>query len=217
MKSINDRFWPKVVKTDACWLWTASKNADGYGSFRINGRTVGAHRVSYTLHFGIDPEKLRVCHTCDVPNCVRPDHLFLGTDADNSKDASEKGRLGSSYRARPEPMPLPVPSKAIEPYDRNQAKKLSPSDVLAIRQAYKRGNGGELARQYGVTRQAIQGIVKGTLWRVERKVRKFTANDILKMRHLSVNGISDTEIARLFETTRRYVTKVICKKVWTHL
>jgi hypothetical protein len=86
------RFWRNVLKTDGCWLWQGATNDDGYGHLTEGGRRIYAHRFSYRLHFGeLDPS-LAICHRCDVPACVRPDHLFAGTLADNNQDMWSKGR-----------------------------------------------------------------------------------------------------------------------------
>jgi len=87
-----NRFFDKVHKTDSCWNWTASTR-NGYGAFKINGKVEGAHRVSWVLNNGEIPEGLFVCHKCDNPRCVNPEHLFLGTASDNMKDCYNKGRL----------------------------------------------------------------------------------------------------------------------------
>lgn len=94
-----DRFWAKVDKSGDCWVWTASvfRERLGYGKFqtgsnRGESRVAYAHRVSWELHFGPIPNGLFVCHHCDNPPCVRPDHLFLGTAADNVRDMDRKGR-----------------------------------------------------------------------------------------------------------------------------
>ncbi len=86
-----NRFWDKVERTEGCWLWTAATNEKGYGVAWDGKSTQKSHRVSYALHHGYMP-RLCVLHHCDVPNCVRPDHLFEGTRADNNRDMVSKGR-----------------------------------------------------------------------------------------------------------------------------
>ena len=91
------RFFQKVQKTPNCWFWTASKRNKGYGAFvypSINGDIVQgrAHRFSWEVHHGKIPENLCVLHKCDVPACVNPSHLFLGTKRQNNLDMVKKGR-----------------------------------------------------------------------------------------------------------------------------
>lgn len=87
------QFWSKVNRTEGCWLWAGSKRSEmGYGSFVVRGRSFAAHRVSWELTHGPIPPGLKVLHKCDVPACVNPDHLFLGTDKDNHQDKAAKGR-----------------------------------------------------------------------------------------------------------------------------
>lgn len=97
--TLAERFWEKVEKTDGCWLWTASLTNKGYGEFRLNEPSpILAHRVAYELAHGPIPPGLFVCHHCDNPPCVRPDHLFLGTQKDNAQDMVRKGRHANTKK-----------------------------------------------------------------------------------------------------------------------
>lgn len=87
------RFWGHVAKSETCWEWNSSSQENEYGSLSVGGRKVKAHRFSWELHFGPITGGLYVLHRCDNKRCVKPDHLFLGTNQDNILDASAKGRL----------------------------------------------------------------------------------------------------------------------------
>jgi hypothetical protein len=135
------RFWSRVEKTEGCWLWTAGTNAHGYGAIFCGGRTgqmVRAHRFSWLVHFG-DPGKLSVCHRCDNPPCVRPEHLFLDTHSANMQDKMRKGRAAMSH--------------------------LSQDDIRQIR---VRINSGEsmytIADSYSVNQALIWRISKRLVW-----------------------------------------------------
>ena len=91
-----ESFWSKVDKGDGCWIWTGMVTASGYGRLYYQGRLYGAHRLAYQLSRGFPASGL-VCHTCDNPRCVRPDHLFDGSQMDNMGDAACKGRTRSKY------------------------------------------------------------------------------------------------------------------------
>lgn len=140
------RFWSKATGRNkrGCWLWTASKNAKGYGRFNLNGNTQAAHRVAYELFFGPIPNGLFVCHFCDNPACVNPSHLWLGTNSDNIRDSVNKGRF-------------------IATGSRNGRAILTDRDVLAIRSSAKEAK--VLASCYGVSIATIRHARNGRSWR----------------------------------------------------
>lgn len=142
------RFWEKVVKTEGCWLWTGkSFSSYGYGLLHIRGRgMVRAHRLSWEIHHGLIPDGLWVLHHCDVPRCVRPDHLFLGTHADNMADAHRKGRLVCGQR--------------------HSRTLLNPEKVLQIRADIASGmTYTQVANKFGVSRGAIQRVIDRRNWK----------------------------------------------------
>jgi hypothetical protein len=150
--SLEDRLWRRVDKSGDCWLWTGACDSKGYGHLGVGGaggKTVKACRVVYELTYGPIPKALCVLHKCDNPLCVRPDHLFLGTQTDNLADMTAKGRR--RYREH----------KGSE----NGRAKLSESHVLEIR---KRAAAGELrsnlAEEFSMCWTTIDRIVKGHLW-----------------------------------------------------
>ena len=86
-----EKFQGSLKKGQGCWEWTQGKDRKGYGVFYANGISYKAHRVSYSISTG-DPTGQLVCHTCDNPSCVNPEHLFLGSIQDNNRDRHRKGR-----------------------------------------------------------------------------------------------------------------------------
>lgn len=88
------RFWAKVLRQpgDGCWEWIGAKHTGGYGQLRIRGKLRNTHRLSWEIHNGEIPIGLWVRHTCDNRACVRPEHLLLGTGAENAQDTVARGR-----------------------------------------------------------------------------------------------------------------------------
>lgn len=94
-RTLNEILFSHVEKSSDCWEWTGATVEFGYGVLsQANGKHWLAHRLSWVIHFGDIPNGLQVCHKCDNPACIRPDHLFLGTQKDNVQDALKKGRPG---------------------------------------------------------------------------------------------------------------------------
>jgi len=149
-----DRFWSKVKigEVNDCWEWTASKDRKGYGELKVEGKTAKAHRISFSLILE-DPKDKQVCHTCDNPSCVNPNHLFLGTNTDNQKDKVAKGRQakGPEHGLRGE---------------KHQNSKLTNQQVREIRQKLLDGiSGASLAKKYSVTKTTISSIKNNKTYR----------------------------------------------------
>lgn len=150
------RFWRYVNRNpDGCWEWTGSRSEDGYGRLNVAGRPLQASRISWAIHFAPIPADLFVCHHCDNPPCVRPDHLFLGTALHNTRDAIRKGRFA------------PRPAVPVD-FARRVAgrRRLSDEHIAAIR---SRGAAGEssrsIAREFGCHHTTVVRLLNGTHWR----------------------------------------------------
>lgn len=148
-KTVLERFEEKFEKIDGntCWEWKAHRTPKGYGSIKINRRMRSAHRVSWELYEGPIPEGLCILHRCDNPPCVRPSHLFLGTQAENVADMISKNRKAIGVNSG--------------------SNKLNESQVHEIRRIFQEGgiSKRKLGRQFGVSDMTVFFIVTGQLWR----------------------------------------------------
>lgn len=150
-KTQEERFWDKVDKSGECWLWQAKQKT--YGYFDYNRKTTLAHRVSYMMAYGEIPAGLFVCHHCDTPLCVRPDHLFVGTHQDNMDDCASKDRWAKE--------------KPTQRGEGGSKAVLTNEQVLEIRERYVKGVVGvkRLAKEYGVNHSSIYKIVTRKHWK----------------------------------------------------
>ena len=154
------RFWSHVAKGDGCWLWLLRGDADGYGAFSVvHERPCSrAHRIAWMIHFGAIPDGLCVLHKCDNPPCVRPDHLFVGTNADNMRDMAKKGRCRPGSHLYPERMPRG---------EDNFKSKMTTAKVIEMRSLYngQRGCYARLGRKFHISAVAASLIIRRKFWR----------------------------------------------------
>lgn len=145
------RFWKYVRRGRGCWEWDASKTTHGYGRLSICRKGVVrhcyAHHISWAIHFGPVPQGSCVCHHCDNPQCVRPDHLFLGDQKANMQDRDKKGRCRNGMVER-------------GPDWRSPILKLTDADVVSILSSPLSSR--ELAEHYGVGSTTILDIKRGS-------------------------------------------------------
>jgi hypothetical protein len=155
-----EAFYEKIrIIPNGCWEWTGSKTPKGYGQTRLWRVTQAAHRCSYLFHIGPIPSGMLVCHKCDNPGCVRPDHLFIGTAEDNTSDMFAKHREGCRHGCF--------------------VKKLKHNDAVEIRRQYDMapfistrrgvikapGTLAQIAHQFGITSALVGAIGRGISWK----------------------------------------------------
>jgi len=137
------RFWSKVDTSGECWNWTASTDHDGYGYFAIGLKTAKSHRVSWEISNGPIPAGMHVLHKCDNPRCVRPSHLFLGTNSDNMSDKVTKRRQARGVRHG---------HAALNVIDVWLMRKAC--ELLPVSQR-------QVARTWGVDQKTVNNLVRG--------------------------------------------------------
>lgn len=163
---LHERFFRNVAKSDTCWMWTGRRDGNGYGQFKIVGVSSHfAHRHSWEMVHGTVPDGYSVCHRCDTPACVNPDHLFLGTQRVNVLDAAMKGRLAFG----------------------KHLNKLTEAEKSEIRATYRRGVHGEwrlFSDRFAVSMQTIHRVVYG--YRSERRPQRDPKIPFVRVPHVMV-------------------------------
>ena len=187
-KSIEERFWSKVRRTNRCWLWIGAVGTNGYGFIRIRDRRakrppkgipndfihlshILAHRLSYYIHHGSIPPGKIVCHHCNVKICVNPNHIYSGTYSDNAHDTIKSGKnIGKNHWARKHPEKVlrgndhwtrKHPEKITWRGVNHYLSKLSLSDISRIRSLYvpRKFSQRKLSKMFGTKQGTIYNIV----------------------------------------------------------
>jgi len=166
-------FFEKIAIKNECWEWTGARNDKGYGVAWDGNKTQKAHRFSYMIRYGKMPRTC-VLHRCDNPRCVNPDHLFLGTRADNNIDMIKKGRRVCGGRK------TGVANCNYERGENHHAAKLDSNTILLIIEERKLGKSyGFLANKYNTVQSNIYKICAGKAWKnVTRRTAKETGKGV---------------------------------------
>lgn len=179
---MTERFWSKVDKdgpvpphrpnSGQCWTWTGSRQPRGYGTFGVGHKVELAHRISYRIEHGAVPARLHVLHACDNPPCVRPSHLFIGTQTENMQDAWQKGRAKPprqprlDQRARGERNGAVLHPERLARGERNGMSRLTAEQATEMRASYLQGGirQSDLAEEYGVSQGMASMVCRGVTW-----------------------------------------------------
>lgn len=155
--ALKARFWSYVtIENGGCWNWSAGTFGGRYGQFRLGKKKVKAHRVAWIISGKSIPNGLILCHHCDNPKCVNPQHMFVGTHKDNAQDRERKNR-GSGNRF----------AKVGQPGESNPAAKLTVNDVRHIRNLHKSHGWTKkrIATHFGVSLSQIVNITLMRSWK----------------------------------------------------
>lgn len=201
--TLRQLFLARVEITDGCWFWRGSLTVHGYGRLQYMNKSLRAHRVAYELFIGPIDEGMEICHHCDNGVCVRPDHLFQGTIADNLHDMVGKGRSLMG--------------------ERNTKAKVSDQDVIEIRQRYAKGNvtQQELADLFGLKQITVSNIVLRKTWQhldqeqPQRKTGKsrLTPDEVRAIRQAE-GTITMKALADQYHVYPSTISGIWARKIW---
>jgi hypothetical protein len=215
---ISDIYKFTTVSENGCWLWTRGRSK-GYGTFFSEGKQLLAHRASYEYSVGPIPAGMHVCHRCDTPACINPDHLWLGSHHENMTDKTRKnrGRTGPTAKA---------------------GVKFTDDHIIEMRKAYVAGERAAIiAERFGMKRSAINDIVNGRSWKhllgvkgcptleelktaaalATRNNRKLTVEQVLSIKAALRKGSTCAELARVYGLCTQAIHDIKQGRNWPEL
>ena len=219
------RFEEKFIPepNTGCWIWMVGANKQGYGLFWADGRPTRAHRFAYAKYVGPIPDGLHVLHRCDVPSCVNPAHLFLGTNADNVADREIKGRGNPPYgerhgsRTRPERTP-----RGDRNGSRTKPERRPRGERHGSRTKPERLARGERHGSYTQPERVARGERNGSRTHPERLARgahngsaRLSEADVVAIR--SETGVSQRWLATKYKVSQSVIGNIRRGETWRHL
>jgi predicted XRE-type DNA-binding protein len=205
----------KTIGNRDCWITPKKPSSGGYCYVSVRGVPYAAHRLSYAWRYGIDPGEMLVCHKCDNPPCCNPAHLFLGTSADNTRDAQDKGRLAHGSRTG--------------------TAKLTESQVAQIRRMLSESiyDQQQIAQMFGISTSLVSAIKQGATWRhvadtpapykshnrgSRHKLAKLTEEQVSQIHQLLVESELDQQaIGEMFGVSQASIALISAGKSWKHV
>lgn len=212
-KTLADRFWAKVVKSDGCWKWIGTKHQFGYGMIRDEQSIkITASRASWLIHFGEIPEGMYICHHCDNPECTNPEHLFLGTPSDNNNDKEKKGRGTRTLNQDQNDAIATLVHAAVPHRTIARAFKIDRNQIF-------------VAMKYGVVQHTPYSPpanpkpkspppkFKGQ----DSPRAKLNDADVFRIRELRSQGLSYSKIAKEYPVSQSMIAHICLRRSWTHI
>lgn len=216
-------FYEKITKTESCWLWNGVILKHGYGQFSKGQKRDSAHRFSYKIHKGEIPKGMVICHKCDNPRCVNPEHLFLGTYKDNTQDMINKNR--QRHLKGEEAVSAKLNWEKV-----NEIRKRYKNEIITMQ---------ELANQFNVSLIVISKLLHNKTWidekysipedfAISRKRKsvsgskntfsKLTEEDVKEIRNLYIkDGISYSKLGEKYNVHKDTIANIIKMKTWKHV
>lgn len=208
---VERRFWSNVQKTPTCWLWTGRASEDGYGRIRIAGKERTATVVSWALHFGPVPPMGIMCHHCDNPPCIRPQHLFLGDHSLNGYDLNLKKRQGQGGRV--------VPHNEGDLLERIEAHRRQITENARLRQLAE--------EERALARQVKQELRQFRAIRAPRSAPReggrlpmtmnFTDDQIREIRSTPEYPGINSDLGRRFHVSRQSIKSIRLRRTYAHV